>query len=113
MNREKFFIEGNIFFEDNNLLIKTPAKIKNFLVISNLIILLINSDDFKDDRNILCYTLEGKLKWQIEEITKLHFRNYYTSIYLNNNDFKAYNLNGIEATIDLNTGMILSKELIK
>ncbi|WP_157208257.1 hypothetical protein [Mariniflexile maritimum] len=114
MNNSKFHKYNNNFFINNKLLIEVPALIKNFLIINDLIILLIDSDELKDDKNIICYNLKGKLIWQIGEVSKLHDRNYFTSIYINkNNELQAYNLNGVEVTINIKNGSIIKKELIK
>jgi hypothetical protein len=114
-------MDKNIFHNYNNkilfkdtLLIEAPALINDFLIINNLIVLLLDSGDFIDDKNIFCYSFEGKFKWQIAEMPKLHVRNYFTSIYVNeNNDLQAYNKNGVEVTINMNDGTFLKKELIR
>lgn len=74
-------------------------------------IYVLTDEDFSD-RNVFCY-VGDKLLWQIEGTPKLHHRNYYTSIYMNDSELYAYCKNGIEAVIDKQTGKILSSELIK
>ena len=64
------------------------------------------------DRNIYCYK-SGQQIWQIEEAPKLHARNYFTSIYIKDNDLYAYCTNGVEALVSKETGKFLKTELIK
>jgi hypothetical protein len=85
----------------------------DYLIINRYIIILTDAADTPNDRNIYCYFENGTFKWQIEASDKLHSRNYYTSIRESENGLIAYSKNGIEATIDLATGNILDKELIK
>ena len=116
MTNTKYHTDNKLLFSNDSLLIESPALIKNFLIIKNLVILLIDSNELKDDKNIFCYNLNGKFIWQIKEvpILPLHTRNYFTTIYFNEKDgFQAYNLNGVETTINLNNGEIVKKELIK
>jgi hypothetical protein len=112
----KTFHNDNIFYFNDSLLVEAPALITKFLIIKNFVILLIDSNELRDDKNIFCYSLKGQFEWQIREVPKLpsHTRNYYTSIYVNeNNDLQAYNLNGVEVTINLSNGEIIKKELIR
>ena len=116
MDIKKFHNDNKFFFFNDSLLIEAPALIKKFLILNNFVILLIDPNELKDDKNIFCYSLNGQFEWQIREVPKLpsHTRNYYTSIYVNeNNDFQAYNLNGVEITINLSNGEIIKKELIR
>ena len=115
MNSDKInFIEGNKFFEFGKILFTTDANIEKFIRLGNNIIVLVKTDEFPSDRNIFCYDKSGRLKWQIPQPDVLISQNYYTSIYLStNNELKAYNWNGVEVTIDVETGKIVQKALIK
>ncbi|WP_264559117.1 hypothetical protein [Flavobacterium sp. N2270] len=107
-------IKGNKLFHNNELLITVQSSIKDFLILNNVIVLILNYDDFDSDRNIFGYNLNGEFKWQISEISKLHKRNYYTSIYLSEKqDLLAYNKNGVEITINEKNGCIIMSELIR
>lgn len=69
--------------------------------------------DPKDsDRNIYCYQSEIQI-WQIEEAPKIHSRNYFTSVYMRDDDLYAYCINGIEVLVNKDNGKILKSELIK
>jgi hypothetical protein len=114
MDKKSFYINGNKFSHNNTLLISAKSSIKDFLIINDLIVLLLDSDDFDSDQNIFGYNLDGIIRWQISEISKLHKRNYFTSIYINKKDeLLAYNKNGIEATINKDNGEIIMSELIR
>ena len=114
-------IEKNFNIIENKLLyngkqvVTTKSVIEFFLVVSEyeLIIVLVNAAKLKSDRNIFCYGFDEELKWQIPEPDKLHNDNYYTSIYLSDGNLSAYNINGVEVTIDKHNGRILNKQLIK
>jgi len=65
------------------------------------------------DRNIICLDLNGNSLWQVEEMYKLHARNYFSSIYFKDNGLFAYNVNGVEVRIYKSNGKFLSSESIK
>ncbi|WNM19455.1 hypothetical protein [Flavobacterium capsici] len=114
MNNHNFYIQQSHFFIDDFLLINAPSIIEKFLIVDDIIILLLSSTDLESDRNIYCFDFQGNLIWIISEVTKLHDKNYFTNIYINKNDeLMAYNLNGIEVTIDKEKGLIINAELIK
>lgn len=88
--------------------------IQDYVIKNDCIVILEDSIKSKSEQNIYCYSVEGKFRWQIPQPDKLHFDNYYTSIYLSEQgSLQAYNKNGIEVTIDERDGSILHKELIK
>ena len=66
----------------------------------------------ESDRNIYCYESEKQI-WQIEEAPKIHARNYFTSVYMRDNDLYAYCINGIEVLVNKDSGKFLKTELIK
>lgn len=116
MIENKINIKGNTLFYNGNQVIEAESDIEKFLVLSDdmeLIIILVNATKLRTDRNIFCYDLKSILKWQIPEPDKLHNENYYTSIYLFDGNLYANNINGIEVSVDKQTGRILSKQLIK
>lgn len=114
MNNYNFHIHQSQFFIDDVLLIDAPSIIENFLVVDNKIVLLLSNRYLQSDRNIYCFDFEGNQCWIISEVTKLHDKNYFTNIYTNEYGvLMAYNLNGIEVTINLDNGSIIKAELIK
>jgi len=64
------------------------------------------------DRNISCFK-SGRQIWQIEAAPKIHARNYFTSVYMRDNDLYAYCINGIEVLVSKDSGKFLKTELIK
>jgi hypothetical protein len=116
MIEKKINIKGNALYYNGDQIFVAESDIEKFLVFNNnmeFIIVLVDAAKLKTDRNIFCYGLDTKLKWQIPEPDKLHNENYYTSIYLSDGNLYAYNINGVEVIIDKQTGNILSKQLIK
>lgn len=111
---KKITVLGNKVLCDGMLLFTANAEIIDFLVLEDLVILLLDSNKLRSDRNIFCYGLDTRIKWQIPPTDKLHVENYYTSLYLSDDRrLKAYNVNGIEVTLDKSNGVIINKELIK
>lgn len=114
MEKNIFSCNNNQLFLNDKLLLETLAEINECVVLSNSIILLLKGADIDDDRNIFCFEFNGHLNWQIAAPNKIHYRNYYTSIYLSDSgELQAFNKNGFEITIDIKDGKILKKELIK
>jgi hypothetical protein len=101
------------FFKNKELLFTAPSSIVEYLSDMDKVYVLVNSDELSSDRNVFCYCLDGKLLWQVEEMYKLHDRNYFTSIYFQDNELYSYNRNGVEARIDRITGKYLKTEFIK
>jgi hypothetical protein len=95
-------------------LFMTKGFIEKFLILSKGIVVLTVPIDSKDSQNVFCYNISGGLKWRISPSDQLHVNNYYTSIYFSEkNLLQAYNINGIEVTLNEEDGSILKKELIK
>lgn len=114
MDKELFTFSKNVILYHDKPLLYAAAHIDKELVLEDSILVLLNTDSLKSDRNIFCYDFKGDLKWQIPEPDKLQANNYYTSIYLTGEGIlMAYNINGVEVTIDKQTGAILDKQLIK
>jgi hypothetical protein len=110
----RYSIEKNKFVRDGEILITIKDDIKDYVIVNDCIIILADSSKSKNDQNIYCYDVGGELIWQIPPVDKLHFDNYYTSVYLSEQgSLQAYNKNGIEITINKQDGNILQKELIK
>lgn len=101
------------FYKKDKLLFISPSSIIKYLSDIDKIYVLINSDELSSDRNVFGYNEEGELLWQVEEMYKLHDRNYFTSIYFQDNELFAYNKNDVEVIIDKLTGKFLNTELIK
>ncbi len=114
MKINNYKIDKNNFYINDVLFINAPSFIRKFLVIDNRIILLLKEKTLDNDRNIYCYDFRGNLFWIVSEVVKIHDENYFTNIYIGENDeLKAYNLNGIEVTISINNGQIIKAELVK
>jgi hypothetical protein len=111
---EIYFVDNNKLLKKNNVIIEVTTSIISFMLFKNKIILHIEPKDELCDRNIFCYNLNGKLEWIVQSTPRIHDKNYFMKIYSNtDNELMAYSLNGIEVTIDLNTGIIIKQELIK
>jgi hypothetical protein len=113
MRDNNYTVQKERLLYQGNVLITTEGVISDYLA-SDDIVLLIEGSKSNNSRNIYCYDLNGILKWQIAPLEQLHFNDYYTSIYLSeNSSLQAYNISGIEVTIDKIDGSIIKKELIK
>lgn len=65
-------------------------------------------------RNVFLVDKDGKVLWQIEPAVQSHGVTGFSNVYLGkHNELLAYSSNGIEYTVDLATGRILSKELVR
>jgi hypothetical protein len=81
MEESKYETQGNRMLYENKKLFTAKGLIENYVIISEGIVVLIDSSKSKDSQNVYCYNFNGELKWQIPPADKLHFDNYYTSIY--------------------------------
>ena len=114
MKENSFVIEGNKMLFDGKVFLVFDDIIQDFIISDDSIIVLVDAAKSHNNQNIYCYDFNGKLRWRIPPPDKLHFQNYYTSMYLSEDDFlQAYNINGVEVTVDKQNGNILKKELIK
>jgi hypothetical protein len=112
-NKHKFTKAGNKLMENGKVIITMPSKIITYIIIDDFLILLVSPKNNIDDRNIYGFDLRGNLKWQIPQPDKLHSENHYISVSLSSGYLRAYNINGIEVTISVEDGHIITKELIK
>lgn len=113
MNDNNYIIQKDRLIYQGNVLITTDGPISDYLTLDDIVILTEGSKS-NNGRNIYCYDRNGTLKWQIAPSEQLHFNNYYTSIYFSEHLFlQAYNISGIEVTINKIDGSIMKKELIK
>lgn len=114
MKDNNYTLQDNRMLYNSNILFTAKGLIENYIIVSEGIVVLIDSGRSKDSRNVYCYDFNGALKWQIPPADELHFNNYYTSIYCSENKLlQAYNINGIEVTLNEEDGSIVKKELIK
>jgi hypothetical protein len=115
MMQENYYItQDDKLLYNQDVIFAAPASITEFLIIGENIIVLVTGNQITGDRNIYCYEINGNLKWQVENPDNIHSTNYYTSIYLSNdNELQAYSKNGIEYTLNADNGTFLKKELIK
>jgi hypothetical protein len=113
MNTTSTEILNKNFLVSGRLIFTAPGNILKYITDSDRIYVLVDNTHLGSDRNVFSYDMNGSLLWQVDEIDKLHSRNYFTSIYIKSNDLYAYNINGLEAVIDKLTGKILDKTLIR
>ena len=114
MKEKNCEIKDDKLLQNEKIIFIAPASIEDFVIKGENIIVLVISNLITGDSNVYCYDFNGELKWQIPPADKLHFTNYYTSIYLSNdNELQAYSKNGVEYTLNERNGSILKKELIK
>ena len=73
-----------------------------------------NQGSLDSSRNVYLIDRDNKILWQAEPATQSHGTIGFANVYLgHNNELLAYSKNGIEYRIDIATGSILHKELIK
>lgn len=65
------------------------------------------------NENIYGVSYDGKILWQVEKIAHVDQDSPYTGIGKENNFLSAYNWDGHDYCIDLNTGKILGKKFVK
>jgi outer membrane protein assembly factor BamB len=112
--KEEISIKGKSVFLNNQHIVEACVSIEQCLAISNFIVLLLKYDELKQDRNVMAYNYKGELVWQIPEPDKFYDLNYYTKIFVTlDQKLFAYNLTGVRVGINILTGEILSKELVK
>jgi hypothetical protein len=74
----------------------------------------VKSKDIDPGRNVFLLDTAGQVIWQIEAATLSHGIKGFSAVYLGlGNKLMAYSPNGIEYTIQSDTGRILGKELIR
>lgn len=108
-----FEVHANNILFDKKTIATLSEDIQDSLIVSGYIVILVDGKKSNNEQNVYCYDLKGNLRWRIDKVDPLHESNYYTSIYQSDNELKAYSKNGIEATINKETGSITKKELIK
>ncbi|MES2649396.1 MAG: hypothetical protein V4717_21130 [Bacteroidota bacterium] len=114
MNENTFTVNENKLLLNGQVFVILDENIQDFITTDDSIVILVNADISQNDRNVYCYNFDGKLRWRILPLDKLHFQNYYTSVYLSDEDLlQAYNINGVEVTLDKRDGNFIKKELIK
>lgn len=95
-------------------MIHAPAQIKEYLLAGEYVLILVDPKELESDRNLFGYNLQGQICWRIADSPKLHRENYFTGIYLRENNLPyAYCKNGIELLLDEATGAVIKSELIK
>jgi hypothetical protein len=109
--KEITYSNDKLFIEDK--MIDVADFIQKLLLFQSRIVVLTKNDQLKDDQNIYCYDESGILIWKIPACDKLNSANDYTNIYLDDDNLMAYCRNGIEVTVDVNTGLFLKEELVK
>jgi hypothetical protein len=114
MEETSYKIQNDKMLRDNKILFSANGKIDSYVVLKNGIVILTDYNSSIELRNVYCYSFNGAFKWQIPPADELHLYNYYTSIYLSNeNQLQAFSNNGVEYTLNEENGNVLKKELIK
>ncbi len=107
-------IENKLFLKED-VLISFEYNIITFLQLNNKIIIVVDIPKNKSDhnQNVYCINTSGDKLWQLE------YQEYPTdncpinNVYEEMNSVKTYRWCGIEEVIDINSGKIISCELIK
>jgi hypothetical protein len=108
-----FVFKSNILYRDGERFLSFPSSINEILVIKNRVIILLQNSSPIGNQNIFCFDFQKNQIWQISKPVELHYDNYFSAIYLRDDELYAYNINGIEYHLDKETGDILDTELIK
>jgi outer membrane protein assembly factor BamB len=87
--------------------------VKQIVDLENYIVVLVGYCSEVGERNVFCYNASGQLKWQIPNPVQLHEINYYTGIYIREQQLYAYSVSGVEYNLNEETGEILKSEFIK
>lgn len=114
MEINNYTAQGDQMLYKKQILFTAKGLIKDHLLITDGIVVLIGGSETIEEQNIYCYDFDGRLKWHVANPDKIYPTNYYTSIYLSDdNALQAYSKNGVEYTLNEEDGSILKKELIK
>ena len=100
---------------DNGHFIHLKLKIIDAIRFNDFVVVLADPiEKLKpNNENVFGYNINGELLWQIEDLNLFHESHYYTSIYIQDQEFYLYNKCGVEVKINPTTGTVLSTELIK
>lgn len=114
MKKNDCKIKANLLVCNGRIFITANENIQDYIITNDCVIILVVPNESGDNQNVYCYELNGNLRWKIDPTYLIHDSNYYSSIYLSKIDLlQAYNINGIEVTIDISNGHIINNELIK
>lgn len=80
------------------------------LVKGMLIVILKNSEEYKNKRNVYGVNLKGEIVWQIDDPNT---GMAYSNLYWENSDFYVGNYTGLEFNIDAKTGKVIKTVLKK
>lgn len=108
-----FDFKSNMLYRDGEKFLSFPSSISEILVVKNGVIILFQNSSAIGNQNILCFDFQKNQIWQISKPVELHCDNYFSAIYLRDDELYAYNINGIEYHLDKETGNILDTQLIK
>ncbi len=93
--------------------VELPSEVLQILLMKDFLIVLVKKNENTGNRNIYCFDSLKQMRWQIPKPIEIHDNNYFTGIYAEESRLCAYNVNGVEYHIELETGLILKSELIK
>lgn len=108
-----FDFKNNVLYKDGERFLSFLSNIEKVLVLKNSIVILLAYSSSAGSQNIFCFDFHKNQKWQISKPVELHHDNYFSAIYLREDEFYAYNINGVEYHLDKETGDVLDTELIK
>ena len=104
---------GRILLKDGKRVVELSTEATDALVINQLIVILLKNVRTDDDRNIVCYDLDGNFKWQVSKLVKLHSKNYFVGIEVRADKLYAYSISGIEYCLNPISGEVLESQLVK
>jgi len=113
MDNSKFVIKNDKIYKNGHIILRCEEEILNFVLVDCEIVVLLKCNPKMSNRNVFCYDIKGSLKWQIPAPIELHDENDFTGIYFRGGDLYAYNRNGVEYHLDVETGKIIGSDLIK
>lgn len=108
-----FDFKNKTVFLDKHPFVSFESTIEDILILKTSLIILLKYNSILGERNIFSYGFDQSLKWQIPQPVQIHSLNYYSSIYLTDNELYAYSISGVEYHLNIETGEILDSELIK
>lgn len=111
----KIKILNNILFVDNLEVYSFIFDIKDFIVLDERIVVLINSPTKSlFNENIFCIDKNGQLIWQVEKVVHIYEDSPYDKIVnCNNESIEAWNCDSCNYLINIQNGKIISRRFTK
>lgn len=88
-----------------------PSALAEYVCFENLIVIRLETDQsYQQNENVFAYSLDGKLLWQIPEVTHVYNDSPYVSIKASDNMLVARNWDGLMLSIIPASGEIIKRE---